>query len=62
MRVELDGSRCQGHGRCQLISPETFDLDEEGFAILLEGDVPPTRSDDVLRAVANCPERAITSS
>jgi len=26
MKVSLDGSRCQGHGRCHLVSPDIFDL------------------------------------
>ncbi len=61
-RIELDRGLCQGHGRCTLMSPDVFDLDEDGFGILLSNDVGKEQEDGVRRAVDNCPERAITAS
>jgi ferredoxin len=33
-RIEIDRSLCSGMASCVKIAPETFDLDEEGIAIL----------------------------
>jgi ferredoxin len=57
--VSVDGERCQGHGRCALIAPEVFDLDDEGSAIVLDGAAAQSASTDVREAVRSCPERAI---
>jgi ferredoxin len=59
MALVIDAGRCQGHGRCALINPELFDVDDEGHGIVLQ----PAPSDDVRadadRAIGNCPEQAI---
>lgn len=61
MRIVLDGSKCQGHGRCYALSPELFDSDDEGNSVLLvSGDVPPDLESKAVLAVENCPEYAIT--
>jgi ferredoxin len=62
MKVLVDGARCQGHGRCNIVSPAIFDLDEEGFSVVLVPDVPDDRLTEVQEAVANCPERAIATT
>ena len=61
MRIVYDRSACQGHNRCYLLAPELFDVDDEGYAILLvEGDVPTELEDKARLAADNCPEYAIT--
>ncbi len=61
MRIEFDRSACQGHNRCYLLAPELFDVDDEGYAVLLvAGDVPEELRDKAQLAVDNCPEYAIT--
>jgi ferredoxin len=62
MRVMIDPDKCQGHGRCCLMVPEVFDMDEEGNGIIVQPEVPGTLEQDVRRAVSSCPERAITTS
>lgn len=60
MRVRLDRTACQGHGRCYALAPELFDGDEEGFSVLLvDGDLPEHLVDDARTAADNCPEFAI---
>jgi ferredoxin len=60
MRVQIDASRCQGHGRCYDLAPDLFGEDEDGYGtVLADGRVPPDREDDAELAVANCPEQAI---
>ena len=61
MRVILDTSKCQGHGRCYSLAPELFDTDDEGYAVLkVSGELPAEREDDARIAADNCPEYAIT--
>jgi ferredoxin len=59
MRIEIDWTRCDGHGLCARLLPERITLDEDGFPVL-----PDRRIDDELlpharRAVAMCPRLAL---
>jgi ferredoxin len=61
MRVTLDRDACQGHNRCYLLAPELFDVDDEGYAVLVgDGSVPVGLEDKARLAADNCPEFAIT--
>ncbi len=61
MRVHVDGDRCQGHNRCYALAPELFDVDDLGNASERgDGTVPAGLEDKARRAVANCPEYAIS--
>jgi ferredoxin len=62
MKVAVDADVCQGHARCWEICPDVFSLDEEGHALVAVADVPPELEEDVEEAVANCPERAISTT
>ncbi len=61
VRLVLDAARCDGHGICALRCPELVSLDRFGFAGV---DGEPITDPVVLRrarrAVAGCPERALT--
>jgi ferredoxin len=61
MKVQINPELCQGHGRCYDLSPSLFGDDEEGYGTVLgDGTVPLGQEDDARRAVANCPERAVS--
>ena len=61
MKVVVDHERCQGHGRCYDLAPEVFGADDDGYVLLLvPGDVPDALEPSAHRAVANCPERALS--
>lgn len=61
MRIILDNSKCEGHGRCYALAPELFDSDDEGYSVLkVTGDVPAASMERARLASANCPEFAIT--
>ena len=62
MKVQLDSSKCQGHGQCNMSAPDLFVFDTQGFAVLQATEVPPGREEAVQLAVLRCPERAITTS
>jgi ferredoxin len=61
MHIVIDADKCQGHARCTLIAPNLFDLDDDGNAFLLVDEVPGDQVELAERAVANCPEKAITT-
>ena len=60
MRIAMN-ERCQGHARCIVFAPDTFEIDNEGYAFIKEGREIVSEADAavVLRAANNCPERAI---
>jgi ferredoxin len=60
--LAVDSARCTGHGRCYSTVPDLLSDDDEGF-VTLRGSRMPIEDDqlsDAERAVAACPERAIT--
>lgn len=61
MKVSVDVTRCQGHARCNAICPDVFDLDEDGFVVLLTSSVGDGLAGAVRDAERNCPERAISA-
>ncbi|MFE4256516.1 ferredoxin [Streptomyces sp. NPDC056910] len=59
MALSIDPQRCQGHGRCALISSALFDVSDEGLGVVLVSEPGPEHAADVAAAVDNCPEMAI---
>jgi ferredoxin len=63
MQVHIDPDVCQGHTLCALAAPQIFLLrDEDGHAYVESPDVPEALEDVVRKAVATCPEGAISLS
>jgi ferredoxin len=61
MRVDADRDICISAGQCVMSAPDVFDQDEDNGVVLLKtGTPPPELADDVRRAVALCPARALT--
>lgn len=61
MRISYNRDACQGHNRCYMLAPDLFDVDDEGYAVLLvTGNVPEPMEEQAGLAVANCPEYAIS--
>jgi ferredoxin len=62
VKVLVDSERCQGHARCITFLPEVLETDDLGYShVKGAGEVPPELEDRARRAVANCPEQAITT-
>ncbi len=60
MKIAFDRDACQGHNRCYSLAPELFDVDDEGYAVLLvDGEVPVELEAKAQLCVDNCPEFAI---
>lgn len=61
VRVRIDDSRCQGHGRCYALAPALFEPDEIGNArVIGDGTVKTGMEADARLAAVNCPEEAVT--
>lgn len=60
MKIKVDHDKCQGHGRCYMLAPDLFDVDDIGHATARPGEVPAGMEEDALLAIANCPEEAIS--
>ena len=61
MKIRVDPDKCQGHNRCYNLAPELFDVDDVGMATEKgDGFVAPELLDKARRAVANCPEYAVS--
>jgi ferredoxin len=62
MALIIDTARCQGHGRCALINPDLFDVNDDGCAVVLDPAPTGDAKADADRAIGNCPEQAISWS
>ena len=58
VKVAVDTARCVGHARCNFVAPEAFELDDDGYAVVIAG--AGVSDDDLRLAADSCPERAIT--
>ena len=58
--VSIDSAKCQGHGRCALIAPTYFEVDDSGYGQVLIHEVAEADLGDIREAVLACPEIAIT--
>jgi ferredoxin len=58
--LQIDPSRCAGHGQCYLVVPDLIEDDDRGLAhVRGDGNVPPHRLDALQRAKKLCPEQAV---
>jgi ferredoxin len=62
MKVRVDPEVCAGFGICVGVSPEVFELHDDGYALVLVAEVPPELEDEVRRAASQCPSGAIAVS
>lgn len=61
MKVTVNPNRCEGHGLCEGIAAELFELPDEGaVTLLLEGQpIPPELEEKAAEAVRTCPMGAL---
>ena len=59
IRIVLDPIACDGHGVCAELFPEGITLDDWGYPIMREGDVPPYLERHARRAASACPSLAL---
>jgi ferredoxin len=58
VEVKIDWDRCMGSGNCLFWAPDTFDLSEDGHAVVVDADAS---TEERLRIAAEgCPVGAIS--
>jgi ferredoxin len=60
VRVEVDLNICEGHGQCNAVAPEIYDLDDGGYCLIRNPEVPPGREPQAEEGARACPVQAIT--
>lgn len=62
MIARIDPAKCKGHGQCELIAPEVFELGDDDRGHVIVPVVPAGLESAVADAVVMCPEGAIEVS
>jgi ferredoxin len=57
--IEVDWTRCDGHGLCAALVPEVVTLDEWGFPIVAGGGLDAEAEVHARRAALACPALAL---
>jgi ferredoxin len=60
MRIILDRSRCSGIGICESISPDYFEMADDGSLVLLAAEVDESDRPTVEEAIRSCPTVALS--
>ncbi|MCB1689957.1 MAG: ferredoxin [Halioglobus sp.] len=60
MKIRIDKANCVGNARCWAVSESLFPLDDDGYILIEEADVPPGMEAQARRGARACPERVIT--
>jgi ferredoxin len=58
-RLRVNPITCEGHGLCAELLPELIRLDDWGYPIIDQPEVPPELDDLARRAVDVCPTLAL---
>ena len=59
MKLRVNPIACEGHGLCAELLPELVSIDDWGFPIAADGEVPRGLEPHAKRAVAACPTLAL---
>ena len=61
MKVRIDETKCSGHGRCYVLAPDVYELDDDGYNADRGStiEVAPGLAKRALVGVKNCPEAAL---
>ncbi len=61
-QLRIDPIACHAHGLCHELLPEWISLDEWGYPLLPDTELPPTLVAGARRVVAACPALALRLS
>lgn len=59
MRVEVDLGKCTGHGICESIAEDVFEVCDDGSVVIHGGAVADSDRDRMQQAVTQCPAAAL---
>ena len=59
MRVEVDLDKCTGHGICESIAEDVFEVSDDGIVEIHDRERPEADRDRMQQAVTACPVAAL---
>lgn len=59
IRIEIDKKRCEGHGLCEQVAPEVFQLDDDGIAEVSVDSIPMELRAKASAGARVCPVAAL---
>jgi ferredoxin len=59
MRVQVDVDKCTGHGICESIAEDVFEVQDDGTVLIHDSDRPESDRDRMQQAVTQCPAAAL---
>jgi ferredoxin len=59
MRLRVDPIACEAHGLCAELLPEVVELDEWGYPVIVDTELPASLERLARRAVSVCPTLAL---
>jgi ferredoxin len=59
MRVEVDLDKCTGHGICESIAADVFEVGNDGVVVILDHERPDSDRGRMQQAVTQCPVAAL---
>jgi ferredoxin len=59
MRVEVDLNKCTGHGVCESIADDVFEVQDDGSVLIGDADRPESDRERMQQAVTQCPAAAL---
>ncbi|BDX33103.1 ferredoxin [Mycobacterium antarcticum] len=59
MRVEVDLARCTGHGICESIAEDVFEVQDDGSVLIHDATRPDGDEVRMRQAVTQCPAAAL---
>jgi ferredoxin len=59
MKVEVDLDKCTGHGICESIAEEVFEVQDDGSVLIHDAERPESDRDRMRQAVTQCPAAAL---
>ncbi|CAA0089609.1 Ferredoxin-2 [Mycolicibacterium vanbaalenii] len=60
MKVEVDLTKCTGHGICESIAEEVFEVQDDGTVVIHDAERPESDRERMQQAVTQCPAAALT--
>jgi len=59
VRIEVDLDRCTGHGICESIAEDVFEVGDDGIVVIHDNERPGSDRDRMQQAVTQCPAAAL---
>ena len=60
MKIVIDDVKCVGHGVCESLADDLFEVGDDGYAHALVDEVPAEREAMVRQCVGACPAQALS--